>query len=366
MTKIKVLHIIPALSGGGAERQLSYLSVELCRIGHEVHILYSKDGPSKPEMPGVILHQLVSRSNYDPYLIWQLDYFIRRIEPDIIQTWIPQMDILGGLIARLHGIPFIIREPNSAMAYPSTLKNRLRAWTGSLAAGIVSNSRGGDGCWKSIVPSKNRHIVSNGLPFEDINNFQDFLPQWFEIPKEPFILYVGRLSLAVSCSKNLKDFIKALVLVKKNRDVMTVICGDGPQRSELEMMCCHLGLSSHVCFTGHLQPSSVYTLMNNASVFVSLSMYEGLPNTVMEAMACGCPLVLSDIPAHREILDESCAYFVDPSNTKKAADAILHVLSDMNGSSERTEIAKQKTLKWSIPRMARQYENIYLKTIKSK
>ena len=87
-----------------------------------------------------------------------------------------------------------------------------------------------------------------------------------------------------------------------------ILCGEGPQRSELEVMRHKLGLDADVHFTGHLPAASVWALMKKASVFVSLSAYEGCPNTVMEAMACGCPLVLSDIPAHREILDESvCA-----------------------------------------------------------
>jgi glycosyltransferase involved in cell wall biosynthesis len=147
-----ILHLIPALSGGGAERQLSYLAPELVRMGHEVHIAYSKEGPNKPELPGILLHQLKSRSNYDPYLLWQLVRIIRRIKPDIIHTWILQMDILGGIAARLNRIPWIFREPSSAMGYPPTWKNRLRVRVGSGATAIVSNSFGGYEYWKSHLP----------------------------------------------------------------------------------------------------------------------------------------------------------------------------------------------------------------------
>ncbi len=61
---------------------------------------------------------------------------------------------------------------------------------------------------------------------------------------------------------------------------------------------------------GRWMAASVWALMKKASVFVSLSAYEGCPNTVMEAMACGCPIIVSDIPEHREILDEQSALFV--------------------------------------------------------
>ena len=119
---MRILHLLPNLSGGGAERQFSYLAPELARMGHDVHLAYSKEGPDKPELPGVVLHQLKLRSNYDPYLLLQLVRLIRRIKPDIIHTWILQMDILGGIAARLNRIPWIFREPNSALAYSMTWK----------------------------------------------------------------------------------------------------------------------------------------------------------------------------------------------------------------------------------------------------
>ena len=99
--------------------------------------------------------------------------------------------------------------------------------------------------------------------------------------------------------------------------------------------------------------------MKQASVFVSLSAYEGFPNTVMEAMACGWPLVLSDIPAHRKILDESCALFVDRSNVEQTADRILQALCRPDASKARALRAKEKTREWSIDREAREFESIY-------
>jgi glycosyltransferase involved in cell wall biosynthesis len=103
--------------------------------------------------------------------------------------------------------------------------------------------------------------------------------------------------------------------------------------------------------------------MKKASGFVSLSAYEGCPNTVMEAMACGCSLVLSDIPAHREILDKSCALFVDPLNIQQTADTIVQALCNEDASKGRALIAKQKTQEWSIDKMARSYERVYKELI---
>jgi glycosyltransferase involved in cell wall biosynthesis len=357
---MKILHLTPALSKGGAEVQLSYLAPELAQMGHEVHIAYSNEGPAKLELPGVMIHQLKSRSNYDPYLLWQVVRLIRRIKPDIIHTWILQMDILGGIAARLCGVPWVFREPCSAKAYPPTWKNRLRVWASSSAIAIVSNSRGGDEYWETRRPSCCRYIVPNGLPVHEIDRTPAALPLGLVQPEVPIVLYVGRL---LEVQKRLKAFLEALACVRQKQKIVGILCGEGPQRNELEGLRHELGLDGDVHFTGHLPSAQVWALMKKASVFVSLSAFEGCPNTVMEAMACGCPLVLSDIPAHREILDESCALFVEPSNIQHAADAIMQVLCDANASKSRALIAKQKTMEWSIVGMARNWERVYRECI---
>lgn len=352
---MRILHLIPNLSGGGAERQLSYLAPALARMGHNVHIAYVKNGPHKPELPGVMVHQLKARTNYSPFLLWQLARLTRRIKPDIIHTWILQMDILGGMAARLSGIPWVFREPSSVLAYPPTWKNHLRVWVGFGASTIVSNSSGGDEYWKTQMPNGRRYVISNALPVHEINRTAAALPHGMVKSEVPIVLYVGRLV----AHKGSKALLEALAYVRQQQNVLGILCGEGPERSKLEVLRHKLGLDANVHFTGQLQQSQVWALMKKVSVFVSLSAYEGCPNTVMEAVACGCPLVLSDIPAHREILDESCSPFVDPSNVKQTAETIVQALCNTDVSKGCALIAKQKTLGWSIAEMARNYEKVY-------
>lgn len=352
---MRILHIIPNLSGGGAERQLSYLAPELARMGHEVHIAYSKEGPNYPDLQGVALHQIGAQSNYDPYLLWQLFRITHRIQPNIIHTWILQSHIIGGLVTRLAGVPWVLRESSSADCYPPTWKNRLQTRAGSAASAIVSNSLGGDEYWKAHVPHSRRYVIPNGLPLEEIDGALAGLPPGLAKPETPIVLYVGRM-IAL---KNLKVFLEILASVRQKHSVWGILCGDGPQRSELEILRHSLCLDETVDFTGYLPGTSVLKLIKSASLFVSLSSYEGCPNAVIEAMACGCPLVLSDIPAHREIVDESCALFVDPSNIAQASETILQALCNSDASKARALIAKQKTQEWSIAKMARNYERIY-------
>jgi glycosyltransferase involved in cell wall biosynthesis len=101
-------------------------------------------------------------------------------------------------------------------------------------------------------------------------------------------------------------------------------------------------------------------MMKRADAFVSLSRCEGRPNIVLEAMACGCPLVVSDIPAHREILDESTALFARLDDPGQTASAIKATLVCGDAARGRAHAARVRTLEWPVETMARLYEELYL------
>ena len=87
--------------------------------------------------------------------------------------------------------------------------------------------------------------------------------------------------------------------------------------------------------------------------------FEGHPNAVLEAMACGCPLIFSDIPAHRDFLDEEKATFVDPDNIAAITDAILACLENPERAREKADKAKSVAISFSVAAVADQYEKIY-------
>jgi len=352
---MRIFHLISDLSGGGAERQLCYLVPELARMGHEVHVAYCNDGPSKVELPGVVLHKLEVRSNHDPFLLFKVFRLTRGIKPHVMQTWLLQMDVVGALVAVLNRIPCVFREASSAQAYTRSLKNRLRIWAASRADVIISNSRGGAAYWQDLFPRRRPRIVNNGLPVEEIVQAKAPLPQGVADLDLPIVLYVGR----VIPTKTLVTLVEAFAKVVREEPACLVICGEGELQPELESLARELNLEGLVRFTGFLPALSVWTLMKKAAVFVSLSRFEGCPNTVMEAMASGCPVILSDIPAHREIADESCALLVDASKLDQTAQSILESLRQKEQAAARAAVAKDNAEQWSIKKMASSYESIY-------
>lgn len=357
---MRILNLIHRLSGGGAERQLCYLSPMLVRKGHDIHIAYSRQGPVIPKLTGAFLHKLKSYSNYDPYLLWQIYYLIRKIKPDIVHTWILQMDILGGIAARLNSVPWMFREPSSAKYYSNSWKQILRVKVCSTASCAVSNSLGGNEYWKSYIPSAKRFIIHNGIPYTLISKTKPSLPFPLSKIKGPIIIFVGRMN---DPQKNVSAFLRIMSIVLKQNLASVIVCGEGNQQHFFERLSKKLGLIGAIHFIGYLPSTTLWATMKKATLFVSLSKCEGSPNAVMEAITCGCPTVLSDIPSHREILDDGSTIFVDPSNFQQTAEVIINLLRDSKKLEQLAKSANQKMSSYLISKMAKEYETLYRQLI---
>jgi glycosyltransferase involved in cell wall biosynthesis len=360
---LRILHLIPNFTGGGAERQLALLAPELCRLGVEVHVAFCESGVnSKTNLElfsgsEVRLHDIPGRGTHDPTILLHILRVIRLIRPDLIQTWILQMDVLGGLAARLAGVPFVLSERSSALAYPPTWKYWLRTQVGRCAVSIVANSQGGAAYWK---PWATRiAVIRNGLSLDLIRNTASADPAVLGFHADArLILCAGRLSP----EKNLDILVQALdkVLVKRP-DCVAVLFGDGELRSSIQSRVEMAQAHERIRLLGYT--NELWSWMRRASAFVSVSRFEGNPNAVLEAMAVGCPLVVSSIPQHREILDDSTAILCDLNSVEEVAAAICKALSDPVAAAARAEAARRRSAEWSVEETARQYLRFYETTL---
>lgn len=347
---MRVLHLIPTLGGGGAERQIVYLAQGLRARGCDVHVGFEQGGANLPRLleSGATVHRIRAAGNYDPLLVPRIVGLIRRVQPQIVQTWLTQMDVVGGIAARLTGTPWVVSERSTAGVYGRDLRHALRRSIGGLADAIVANSGGGLEFWLHVSAAK--RIVPNALALQEIDAS---LSDAADRGGGKVILFVGRLEQV----KNLPNLIEALAMVLRDRDAMVLFCGTGALEAEVRTWIEAHGLSHRIHLLGFSE--LVWALMKRADVLVSVSWFEGHPNVVLEAAACRCPLVLSDIPAHREIFDEGAALLVAPANPAAIASAIIRVLDDPSAAAVRARRAREIVEPLSIDAQAAEYIQIY-------
>jgi len=358
---MRIMHCIPTLDYGGAERQLSYLAVELAKRGHEIHAVFLRAGANLERMRAseVTLHQLPPSGNHDPKIFFRLLRLMRKVKPDVIQTSLTQMDILGGAAALASGARWVLRESSSAAAYPPNWKNRLRVVLSRRADAIVSNSQAGDAYWRANGVERPRYVIQNGIPFDEIAEAHpaagaaDLLFR----PDEKIVLYAGRMD----AGKNVENLIVALSRLANEMTFTALLCGDGSLRPMLEGRVAELGLKRRIVFTGNVP--NLWALMKRADAFAFLSRYEGCPVVVLEAIACGCPLVVSDIAPHREILDDRGACFASPDEPTEIAEAIKTTLLSVGAARARADVARAAVAERTLEGMAERYEQIYLRVI---
>ncbi|HKP45442.1 MAG TPA: glycosyltransferase, partial [Pyrinomonadaceae bacterium] len=340
---MKILFCIPTLGEGGAERQLSYLGAQLSRMGHDVHVASSRGGSNLQRLRsnGVEWHRLGGISNRDPLIFFRLVALLRRLRPDIVQTILTPMDLMAGMAALLIRTPWILKESSSALLYGSDLRHRCRSLLGLRADGIVCNSAGGSTYWHSLGATRVLGNIRNGLPLDEIGEVAgDSATDLISQANAKVLVYAGRLDKG----KNVDNLIIALSRLADQLSFVAFICGDGPRRRHLKSLAKKLGIADRLIFTGYI--SNLWALMKRADAVISLSRFEGCPNVVMEAMVCGAPLVVSDIHAHREIVDNSCALFVDAEDPEDAARMITEVLQNTNATSARVRAASARASAW--------------------
>lgn len=362
---MRVLHCIPSLAGGGAERQCVYLAGELARLGVEVHVAVAKYDRTEAvnQLAAVAtIHLLGAGGGTDlkrTQRNWRLPFHLlglmRSLQPDLVQTWNRPMDLYAGLAASLLGRPWILSERNAGALY-TDLREHSRRWVARRAAAIVANSTGGDQYWAAYA-SRNTHreVIPNMLPLENIR--RELAGEAGPKPSGglPRLLYVGRFEPQKNIEVMMEGFCRAVAAAPGE----VVLLGDGQLRGWAEQRVAERGLRGQFQFKGFTDPP--WQEMGQASLLVLASRFEGHPNVVCEAMAAGCPVVLSDVPAHRALFKDSQAVFFDANNPADLARAIRLVLDHPEQTRQRVAAAGKLVSGWSPELIARRYLALYVK-----
>jgi glycosyltransferase involved in cell wall biosynthesis len=286
---MKVMICIATMEAGGAERQVCYLAKGLVELGHEVHVVLRGEGPNflRLSASGACIHRCSGgRSHLS--CIPSLTSFLRRLQPDIAYLWQRPFDVLGGMVSAITRTPCAHAERTDPRHVPFGIKTIARDMAVRCARGVIANSVQGESYWQTRFWCPNRVFrIPNIIPFEELETVQ-------ESPEsQGCLLAVGRLD----ANKNMMTLLRAAAQMHRNgRSLRVKIVGDGPLSDAMSSYIREQDLGKQIQLLGFRK--DVWALMKGCDAFVSLSNYEGEPNVVLEACSIGCPLLLSDIPAH--------------------------------------------------------------------
>jgi glycosyltransferase involved in cell wall biosynthesis len=214
-------------------------------------------------------------------------------------------------------------------------------------------------CAKALAPfAARRTVIHNGVDLAELDSRKS--PDAAE-PQGPFILSIA----SQDEWKGLDVLIRAIALLHDQGETTRLaLAGDGPMRAELERLTAALGLNHHVRFLGYQPRSSVARLLNQCSLFVLPSRSEPFGIAVIEALACGKPVVATAVGGIPEIIEQGTnGILVQPDDAPALAAAIRRVLGDANlqqrlGRAGRQRVIDAFRVQHTGERYARAYEEL--------
>lgn len=373
MQSKKLLFVIPSLAGGGAERVVVTLLRHLNRDIFNPHlVVFKKKGEYLRDLPdNVKVYNLNKKSRYDfPKLIWRLHRLIKNIQPQVIVSFLEYANLVALIAAKVmpSRIPLIISEQTflSLALQQDRIKSTKRLFYRMFypkADVIITLSKG---VKKDLIrsfcisPDKIKTIY-NPLDLERVSQLVKEAINTPDTNNLPMLIAIGRLT----APKGYPYLLRAFKKVRDNLSVKLLILGQGKEEENLKRLTKELKIADDVVFMGF--QTNPYKYLAKASVFVLSSLYEGLGNVILEAMACGIPVVSTRCPCGpgEIITDGVNGLLVPPADETALAEAILRLLRDESLRKRLTEAGRRRVEDFRVEKIIAQYERLFLDSIKS-
>jgi glycosyltransferase involved in cell wall biosynthesis len=359
----RLLHIIPTLVRGGAEKQLSLLACGLVQRGLDVHVaVLTHSGPLEAELrrSGVPLAMIDKRWKLDPAAYWRLRKLIKSLRPDVVHTWLFAANAYGRQAAVAAGVKHIVAGERCVDPWKGPIQLSIDRVLARRTERIVTNSSGVRDFYAAQgIPAEKFTIIPNGIaPFQPADSVSrgDLLRE-LELPKDARLIgAIGRLWP----QKRMKDLIWAADLLKSARDDShLLIIGDGPQRWRLERYRDQNLVADRVHLLG--ERSDVPRILPHLDCLWLASEYEGQSNAIMEAMSAGVPVVATDIPGNRDLVVPGQTGYLVPVGDRAAFTRHTHELLGDAGLARRLgDAGRQRMLsEFSVEKMIERHVSLY-------
>lgn len=358
MKILVISHEYPPIGGGGANACF-YLTRGFAGHGHKVTIVTANYNglPEREAILGVQIIRVNAKRKYQEHCSFQemlsfltkalpvVDQLEKKERFDICQIFfgIPSGP-LGYYLKKKYQLPYIVRfgggdipgfQERFSKVYRMIAPAIRLIWKN--ADSLVANSEGLQQLAYHFYDKEEVKIITNGV---DTDYFRP-VDKKGEVVK---ILFVSRLIER----KGLQHIIPKLSEIQKEsgQQIRLIIVGDGPYKEELVKITAESDAQDMVCFEGYKNKSEILAYYQDADIFILPSRKEGMPNVVLEAMACGLPIVMTPCEGSRELITDN-GYIVEISDFSKHVILLCTDNELRKKMGENSRIRAEKVFAWS-------------------
>lgn len=342
---------------GGTERQTIELIRRLDRDRFEVHVAcFHREGAWLPQAEELAasLAAFPIRGFRRPATLAQARAFAswcRQVGVKIVHTADLYANIFALPAAALAGVPVRIASRREINPDKTSGQIALQRAAYTCAHRIVANcAAAAERLVTECVPRSRIEVIANGIDLQCYEGRTSDRP-------------IRRIATVANLrpEKAHEVLFEALrVVLRRCPSVELVVAGDGPRRRELEALAAQLDIAPHVRFVGHCD--DVATLLADCDAFVLASRSEAFPNSVLEAMASGLPIVATRVGGIRELIEhQRTGVLVAPDNPMALAYALLDLIQWESHAAALGRAARRTVeARYSFDRMVSAYERLYL------
>jgi len=380
MKKIKILHILEATIGG-TRTHLNQLISHLDQNKFEIQVIVStrrtpgfRRDIDMMKKIGVKVHVVDMVRKIKPLKdlldLIKIYRIIKAEQFDIVHAHSSKAGVLGRLAAYLAGIKIIFYTPHAFafMGYSNRISHffcrSIEKMLARLTMRIICVSESEKKIAIRNVCEKNKIIViGNGVEpafFSPQEKQIDVLKHQLGIKNKKIIGTVGDFRP----QKNYDLFLKiAFEVTQVCQDITFLIIGDGERRLQIEKKITEYALGKNIILLGRIdQVHQYYSIMD---IFLLTSLWEGMPYSVLEAMAMGIPVVATNVPGLRDVVvDNITGYLVPPDKPGEIVLKVIHLLHDTQkrqkfGLNGKEHIFKFFQIEAQVVKLEELYEHVY-------
>lgn len=367
----RLAYVIGELGKGGAEYQLYELLRGLDRTRFEAALFVLSAGGYWSERIrelDVPVHVIERRGSADVLRVVRLRRALKAFAPDVLQTVLWSANVYGRLAAVGLGIPLVVTAERNVIARPRWQIAVERGLDPVTDLYLVNSSAVTENLVeREGLPAGKVRVIHNGIDLARLPPFElertAARARAGLAPGRRLVAQVGRLAP----QKDYPTFLAAAARVARSvADVDFLVIGEGSLRADLEALAQSLGLGERVRFLGLRH--DVPALLGGVEVLALTSVYEGLPNVVIEAMAAGAVAVATDVGGAGElVVPGETGTLVPPRDPEAVASAVLEYLAD-DGRRRQCAAAARRRIEagFSVEAMVRATAAVYVDGLAAK